>query len=103
MQIAVILLYFSAFFDILNGIAFSGVLLLIGIAVAAAGYGIANTKKWGWRLGVAATVVELLPLLIALPDHATDVFLLGALVFVAARLALLLQPESREYVKIWFD
>lgn len=103
LQIAIILLYISAFFGILNGLAFSGVLLLIGVAAAAAGFGIANTKKWGWRLGIAATSVELLPLLLALPGRATDVFLLASLIFVGARLALLLQPESREHVRVWFE
>ncbi|MCB0997239.1 MAG: hypothetical protein KDB21_19225 [Acidimicrobiales bacterium] len=103
LQIAMFLLYVSGFFDVLNGIAVSVVLLAIGAGCIAAGYGIANAKKWGWGLGIGVTVIETVTLLLVLRDHATNVFVLGSFIFVVARLALLLQNESREHVKIWFE
>ena len=103
LQIAVILLYISAFFDIINGIAYSVVFLAVGVAQAAAGYGIANTQKWGWSLGVGVTALELVLLLVLVSPGDLLRGPIITLLFVGARFLLLLQRESREHVRIWFD
>ena len=99
---ATYLLYFDAFFGVLN-LALGGGVNVIGLALAAgsagAGYGIANDKNWGYFLGVGVSVVSLAFLLL-------NYGLLGnpiSLMFGVAQLALLLHPMSRDYQKVWFS
>ena len=102
LYIATFLFYMDAVFDVLlNGYLFFiplGPLLVAGSV--AAGYGIANEKKWGYGIGVGVAGFNLAFLLYILGGN----FLAGgiALVFAVAKLALLLHPQSREYQKIWF-
>lgn len=97
LQIAVFLLYIGAVFALLRG----GVLIAAG--GAAAGYGIANEKKWGYGLGIA---VALLPFLILLVVGSNFTRVLRhdpiGLMFDIALVALLVHPQSREYQRIWF-
>ena len=102
LQIAVILLYMNAVFGLLlrsytpfyetyrwlgTGLAnYAALLSFVGMAVSA--YGIANERKWGYRLGVGHT-------------SGMDVALHTTL-FTVARAALLLHPMSREYQRAWF-
>jgi len=97
--IAVILLYINAVFGVIFGLS------AIGLAVAAgqvaAGYGIANEKKWGYGLGIA---MAFLPFVLALlvfhnPFGGANIV---TLMFEIALVALLLHPQSREYQRIWF-
>ena len=88
------LLYFDAFFGALNlllgGLAPIGLLLAGG--AAAAGYGIANDRNWGYYLGIGVSALGVL-------------FNLGnilGLMFAIAQIALLLHPMSRNYQKVWF-
>ena len=104
LQIAVFLLYLDAAFGALNMIL--GGFPLVGIAIAAggaaAGYGIANEKKWGYILGlVMAFLPFALRVLIAGADalFATNVL---SLMFEIALVALLLHPQSRDYQRVWF-
>ena len=108
LQIAVVLLYISAVFGVLLGqVGFIfpiGVLLVVG--EAAAGFGIANDRRWGYVLGVTISVLGLVPFALVLVDDglgvAFDINLLLALMFPLARFALLVHPTSRNYQRIWF-
>lgn len=98
---AVLLLYISAAFDILFGLG-SGVLVLPAIGKIAAGYGIANERKWGYQLGVA---MAFLPFVLRFAFlgfdgvFGTSIF---NLLFEIALIFLLLHEQSREHQKIWF-
>ena len=104
LQIAVFLLYInSAFllFDLLRAGVFP--LLYLGIIAGqvAAGYGIANERKWGYALGILMSFFPFLlrwyflgnPLRGAGPIN---------LMFEIALIALLVHPQSRDYQRIWF-
>ena len=101
LQIAVILLYINAFFSVVYGAIFHPVGLLITIGTIAAGFGIANEKKWAYLLGVG---VALLPFVLRL---AFGTGLVGGslinFMFEVALVALLLHPQSRDYQRIWFS
>jgi hypothetical protein len=99
LYIGVILCYIDAFFGLLALSAVS----LVGIGLAAGGFGIANEKKWGYALAVAAAVVQVLALFVV-NGLATLTSFGGLLPFMldAALVALLLHPMSRDYQRIWF-
>ncbi|MEY2476079.1 MAG: hypothetical protein QOG87_1394 [Actinomycetota bacterium] len=70
----------------------------------AAGYGISNERKWGYKLGVAIAALPLVVLLyvcIAYQVSPFD-FAVLSLMFNVAEFALLVHPQSREYERIWF-
>ena len=99
---ATYLLYFDAFFGLLNLVLGGGLNPIgLGLAVgsAAAGYGIANDKNWGYFLGVGVSVVSLLFLVLAYGLMGNPI----SLMFGIAQLALLLHPMSRNYQKTWFS
>jgi ABC-type dipeptide/oligopeptide/nickel transport system permease subunit len=99
--IATVFCYIDAAFGIL-GFAFLsllGLLLVVGLGLG--GFGIANEKKWGYAIAVAAAILQVAFVLTA----GTDAFkfpLILNLVFDGALVALLLHPASREYQRIWF-
>ena len=97
---AVSLGYIEAVFNL---ISFSPLLILIGIGLAAGGYGIANEKKWGYTLAVASASLQVI-LVLAIYGGATftNVFALLNFLFDAALVAWLLHPMSRDYQRIWF-
>jgi uncharacterized membrane protein (DUF2068 family) len=102
---ATYLLYFDAvFIGILAGLLGRNVVALaIGAASAAAGYGIANDRKWGYWLGVVVSALALVPYALALLSGVN--ILSGTpinLMFAIAQFALLVHPMSRNYQKIWF-
>ena len=105
-----ILLYINAVFGIIwpsvLALQLGQALGLLGlVGMGAAGYGFANERKWGYKLGVAVVGLEVAILAMWL---ALDFRLLFDLGFIFAALwpgvlmALLLHPQSREYQKIWF-
>ena len=95
---AVILLYISSAFSLLSGIGL--LTLVIAAGGVAAGWAIANEKKWGYALGIAMAVLPFALQLAFLGNpFATDLI---SLMFEIALLALLLHPQSREYQRIWF-
>ncbi|CAN5164424.1 hypothetical protein BH18ACT4_BH18ACT4_02240 [soil metagenome] len=118
--IAVFLAYFRAVFTLLFGVDDQiqvvfpmDQLLRVALAAALAGgaYGIANEKKWGYSLAVAAAFVPLVARLLlglgigldgdvpAISPLEYDI--IGRL-FEVALMVLLLHPQSREYKRIWF-
>ena len=102
---ATILLYISAVLGFLFGAYASLIGLALLVGSAAGGFGIANERRWGYRLALAAVGIELAFLAYLLTvdfgllfDFA---FLLNAL-WPTVLMALLLHPQSREYQRIWF-
>jgi hypothetical protein len=106
LQIGVFLLYADAVLGLLFGYFLSLIGLLVMVASAAAGYGIANERKWGYQLGVAVALFGLLPFALLLADDGLDSLfdlpVLLALIFPAAKFALLVHPQSRDYQRVWF-
>ncbi|MGH9135526.1 MAG: hypothetical protein ACRD0G_00590 [Acidimicrobiales bacterium] len=117
LQIAVMLFYIDAAFDVLFGLevplpvdsrALAGVLafgFLVGKIFA--GLGIANERRWGYHLALAVSVLALVPfawfgLVEGIGELLTPQLLLN-LVFPVARFALLVHPHSRDYQRIWFE
>jgi uncharacterized membrane protein (DUF2068 family) len=99
LYIATVLLYINGVFEVI----FGG-LSLIAVALAAgqiaAGYGIANEKRWGYFLGVVMAFLPfVLQLLFFHNPFATNII---TLMFEIALVALLLHRQSREYQRIWF-
>lgn len=103
LQIAVILLYIDAVFLVIYGAIGYWLFLLTMVAMVAGGFGIANEKKWGYALGLAGAVVNLIwPTLLGYSLG----FYFGSniinTIFSIALVALLLHPMSRDYQRIWF-
>ncbi|HVA76207.1 MAG TPA: hypothetical protein VNF71_16765 [Acidimicrobiales bacterium] len=98
LMMATILMYVNAALGVIDGEVSAvpiGTVLVVG--QVAAGWGIANEKKWGYWLGVVLAAVQLAFIVLY--------FSFGAvlnLAFFAALLALLLHPQSRSYRKTWF-
>jgi hypothetical protein len=96
--IATLFCYIDAVFSFLS---FAGLGFLLALGLGLGGFGIANEKKWGYAVAVAAAIVQVAFVLTA----GTDAFrfpLILNLIFDGALVALLLHPASREYQRIWF-
>jgi len=101
LMMATMLMYINAGLFLLTALAGGGLylpfLLVLVVGPVAAGWGVANEKKWGYWLGVVLTVVVV--------GYLVAYFSFGALLnllFYGALLALLLHPQSRAYRRIWF-
>jgi hypothetical protein len=107
LQIAVFLLYFHAVLNVLFGAVFHPIGLILTVASAGAGFGIANEKRWAYIVGVVVAAFGLLPFAQAVwSDGITrllDLDVMIALVFPVALFALLIHPHSRDYQRIWFS
>ena len=103
LYIAVFLLYVNAaflVFDLLSARALPLLWVAFAVGQVAAGYGIANERKWGYYLGVAMAFFPFgLRLYIGASLLAGNAL---ALLFEIALIALLLHPQSREHQRIWF-
>ena len=96
------LCYITVVFGLLGGSLYSpiGFLFLAGIGGGA--FGIANEKKWGYLLAVAAAVFQVaFPLAFFTREVFRYPFILSFM-FDIALVALLLHKQSREYQRIWF-
>ena len=102
--IGTLLLYVNAIFGLLFGmVSLSPILALLTIVgLAVGGYGIANEKKWGYAIGVAAAVIQVVSLLVIFGIEVLEFPIILTLMFDGALVALLLHPESRDYQRIWF-
>jgi hypothetical protein len=98
LYLATMIMYINAalgVFDLIGGADLYVLVIVFG--PVAAGWGIANQKKWGYWLGVVLTVLALAFTLAHFSGG-----LLITLIFYAALLGLLLHPQSREYRRTWF-
>lgn len=115
LYIAQILLYVSAvsalifggagaeFID--NSLAQLIIILLLTFGAAGGAFGIANEKKWGYQLGIAAAVAPFVVRFIIWRRFGLDDAIqwnLFGLVFDIAVLAALLHRMSGEYQRIYF-
>jgi len=82
----------------------SAVILLLTIGMVAGAFGIANERRWGYRLGVIAAMAPLLITLGVMMTSGVGRALRDpiGLMFEIALVALLLHPMSTSYQKIWF-
>lgn len=106
LQVAVLLFYIGGVVSVLTGsIGSPLVALLVGGGVAA-GLGIANERRWGYRLAVAVTSVRigLLALVLASEGIGTilEVDLLLAAVLPVALFVAVVHPQSRAHQRVWF-
>jgi hypothetical protein len=105
LQGAVMLSYINAAFGVVMLLAGGLVpLVLVQVAEGVGAYGIANERRWGYRLGVGSSVLILVVgIWWFVFGHAN--FLSGflSLLFSLLLAALLLHPQSREYQRIWFN
>jgi hypothetical protein len=103
LYMGVILCYLQAVFALLSFYRFFLLGIFVIVGLAAGGYGIANEKKWGYNLAVAAAIVNVVILFLVFGFGAlTNLGPLISLGFDAALVALLLHPMSRDYQRIWF-
>ena len=96
--LATVLLYMEGLFKLARGAG----LLLVGMGMAAAGFGIANDRRWGWWLGLTTAGLSVLARLTWFGYGSSMTFLLS-LVFPIALFALLVHPHSRGHQRIWFE
>lgn len=106
LYIAQLLLYFrgglALLFGLLFGLSLSVFSLLFALGSVAGAFGIANERRWGYKLGVAVAALTLLASLLVLRRGFDRLWgdLIG-LMFDIALVALLLHPLSRGYQKYW--
>jgi hypothetical protein len=97
---AVILCYIELLFNVLGG---HPELILVGLVLAAGGYGIANEQKWGYLLAKWASVAQVVVLFAIFgASTLTDINPLIDLIFYGALVGLVWHPMSRDYQRIWF-
>lgn len=119
LQLAQILLYTNAVFELI-GVIFSGGFLPVGtggitllvisllwvvllVGQVGGALGIANSKKLGYRV---ALVVAFIPVALQVYIFARYHFVAVSIftfLFEAALIAALVHPQSREYQRIWFS
>ena len=112
LQIAVFLCYFEAISGLLGLLGLNTgplansreVFLFIALGSGLGGVGVANDKKWGYWLALAAASVHIVMFFVVPPGLFLflGTSLVISFIFNAALVGLLAHPESREYQKIWF-
>ena len=111
MQAAVILGYISGVFGLLGAsrISYIGPLALLAALGALGGaFGVANNKRIGWMALAASSVLVvlfLLVLLVVATRSGINSVLLALIntVFPVALVAAVFHPQTRDYMKAWFD
>ncbi len=112
MQAAVILGYISGVFGLLRSSALGGplapIMLLAALGALGGAFGVANNKRIGWvALAVASVVVALffLGLVVWATQQGVNRAMQSLIntVFPVALVAAVLHPQTREYMKAWFD
>jgi hypothetical protein len=100
---AVILCYIQAVLTLLSFGYLGPLGLLVLIGLGAGGFGIANEKKWGYAIAVAAAVFQIAVFVLYGGLGALgNVQVLIGFAFDVLLVVLLLHPMSREYQRIWF-
>jgi H+/Cl- antiporter ClcA len=100
MQGAVMFSYLTAAFSLL-WILFGAYPLVISLGLGAAGYGVANEKRWGYWLGIVLAGLSALIYILVLLNGGPGGVAIN-LLFMGVLIALFLHPQSREYQRIWF-
>ena len=106
LYIAQMLMYFRGGIALVFGVLFGGSLtvfsLLFAVGNVVAAFGIANERRWGYKLGVAVAALTLVIALLVLIDSFGRLWgqMIG-LLFDIALVALLLHPMSRGYQRYW--
>ena len=107
LHIAQLMMYFQGGFALVSAVLGTRYLsistLLIAVGKVMAAFGIANERRWGYKLGVVVAAVPLAGLaVLVLFDSFRWLWadLIG-LLFAIALLALLLHPISRGYQRSW--
>ena len=106
LQIAVLFLYITAFFNILGGLIDIGSLwglvnFLSGLIAFAAAQGMVRERKNGYRLALLFAALDVLLTIFSVSGGFSAWYLIGLLLAIAL-VALLVHPVSREYYRIWF-
>jgi hypothetical protein len=101
---ATILCYIDAGFGLLFGMVAVNLLLgfLTVVGLAAGGFGIANEKKWGYAVAVAAAVLQVGMLIAIFGVDVLGFPQILSLMFDGLLVGLLVHPMSRDYQRIWF-
>jgi len=101
---ATILCYIDAVFGLLFGVIATSILLglLTVVGLAAGGFGIASEKKWGYAVGVAAAILQVVMLLAVFRLDVLGFPQIMSLMFDGLLVGLLVHPMSRDYQRIWF-
>jgi hypothetical protein len=99
LQGAVMLSYLTAAISLLF-ILFGAYPLVFSLGLGAAGYGVANDRRWGYWLGVVLAGLTGLGLLLAVVSGIHSLVI--NLLFMVVLVALYLHPQSREYQRVWF-
>jgi hypothetical protein len=106
--VAQLALYLGAFYAVARGLAqlrFPGWELLIGGWMVLAAYGIANEARWGWRMGLVAGAVSIVPALdqlVRAPAIALHPDFLVLLVVPLLIVGCLWEPSARDFRRAWF-
>jgi hypothetical protein len=95
------MLYITGAFDLLSGLTWSPIFLLVGGAKIFGGHGIANEKKVGYQVAVGAVIVSVV-LSLWILTVGEPVFALIGLAIRVWVLTLLLHDTSRGYARTWF-
>ena len=103
LYMAVILCYIQAVLTLLSFayLGYLGLIILVGLG--GGGFGIANEKKWGYALAVAAAVLQV-AIFVEYGGLGAlgNVQVLIGFAFDVLLVVLLLHPMSRDYQRIWF-
>jgi len=99
---ATILCYIDAVFGLL-GSGGSPLLLAVAIGLGVGGFGVANEKRWGYAVAVAAAVIRLAILFLVFGLDVIGFPVILSLMFDALLVGLLVHPMSRDYQRIWFS
>ena len=103
LYMAVILCYVQAVLTLLSFgyLGFFGLFVLVGLGGGA--FGIANEKRWGYMIAVAAAVLQIAVFVLYGGLGALgNVQVLIGFGFDVLLVVLLLHPMSRDYQRIWF-
>lgn len=101
LQGAVMLSYINAVFGLI-GLLSHDPIVLIGILQGVGAYGIANEKRWGFRLDIGAAIAYLALVGLGIVLFGISIWVFLNLLFAVVLVVLLLHPQSREYQRIWF-
>ena len=105
LQFGVLLLYINGLFNLIAGFdAGFWPLIIVALAEAAGGYGIANEKRVGYWTGVVASIaaIAVFLYLVAQDRIALTGFSFISTIVDVALVILLLHPQSREHQRLWF-